>query len=332
MRTALFVFAAVTTVGLAAARRTAGAEPLKDPTLTGCVVAAANEATVSAEDPGVLVSVNVIEGDAVAKGYPLARIDDAEARKRKEVAKLEWDAAVEQANNDINIRFSEAQEKHAEATLAEKIAANKRQRGTITEEVLRTHRLDWERTKLSIEQAKFEKGVAAITAEAKKASVDMEADNIQRRLITAPINGEVATLAKHTGEWVSPGDPILRIIDMETLRIEGFLNAAQYDPGDVSGRPVTVEVKLARDRQVKFNGRVTFVSSEIQTGGEYPVWAEVKNRKEGSYWVLHPGRIASMTIHVNRAIDGGRLPAASKGKSRTPVTTSKSSRVRASGR
>ncbi|OHB78075.1 MAG: hypothetical protein A2W31_16470 [Planctomycetes bacterium RBG_16_64_10] len=332
MKAARLLLALTITVGWPAVHPTAGGETLEDPTLTGCVVTAKSDVVVSAEDAGVLVAVDVTEGDQVRQGYPLARIDDTEPQIRKQLAEFEQNAAEEEASNDISVRYSRAQADHAQSTVEEKVAANRRVPGTVTNEELRTVELDWKRTKLSIEQAIFEMKLAGITAKGKAASVAMEEKNIERRQIKARIDGTVVELDKRAGEWVSPGDPILRIIDVSTLRIEGFLNASQYDPHDVSGRPVTVEVELARGRQLKLTGQVTFVSPEVLTGGEYPVRAEVKNRTEGDQWVLRPGLIASMVIHVNRAIEGGKSPAASNGKARAPVSTSKSSRAQASAR
>jgi multidrug efflux pump subunit AcrA (membrane-fusion protein) len=295
-------------------------------------VSAETDLAVPAQDAGVLESVDVVEGETVRTGYLVAKIDATDPQMKKELAEFERQAAEQQAQNNINVRYAEAQAAVAKATYEQKLAANKKIPGTVTQEELRRVWLDWQRTRLSIEQAQFDMALAAITAKAKGASVTMEEKAIERRQIKSPIDGRVEAIAKQSGEWVSPGDTILRLIDLRTLRVEGFLNAAQYDPRDVFGRRVTVEVELAHQRKVTFDGKVTFVSSEVQAGGEYPIWAEVQNRNEDGNWVLRPGLRASMVIHVAQPIAGGRLPAASSGISRASVSTSMSSRPRASSR
>ena len=202
----------------------------------------------------------------------------------------------------------------------------------MTQEELRRVWLDWQRTRLSIEQAQFDMALAAITAKAKGSSVTMEEKAIERRQIKSPIDGRIEAIAKESGEWVSPGDTILRIIDLSSLRVEGFLNAAEYDPREILGRRVTVEVELAHQRQgdLRWQGHVCQLRGA--DGGEYPIRAEIQNRDEDGNWVLRTGLTASMVIHVGEPIVGGRLPAASSGISRASVITSISSRRRASSR
>ena len=57
-----------------------------------------------------------------------------------------------------------------------------------------------------------------------------------RRKVRAPIDGVIVELKRHRGEWVAAGDTLLRLLRMDRLRIEGFINAKDYVPGR-SGRP-----------------------------------------------------------------------------------------------
>lgn len=282
------------------------AEPLQEPKLTRCQVTLKTDLNVSAQDPGVLESIDVVEGETVRKGYLVAKIDAADAKMRKELAGFEKEAAEQQAKNDINVRYAKAQADVSKATYEQKQAVNKKVPGTVTLEELRKIWLDYQRTVLSIEQAEFDFGLAKITAQAKSASVTMEEKNIERRQIKSPIDGRVEVIARQAGEWVSPGDVILRIIDLSTLRVIGQLNSEDYDPRDVYGRSVTVEIDLAHKRKVTFEGKIVFVSSELDSGGNCDVWAEVQNRSEEDNWVLRPGLTATMVIHVNEPIVGGR--------------------------
>ena len=53
-------------------------------------------------------------------------------------------------------------------------------------------------------------------------------------------------------------------------------------------------------------GRVVFASQAIvetsQGYGEFMVRAEVKNERNGDFWLLRPGLPAKMTIHVNQPV------------------------------
>jgi hypothetical protein len=41
-----------------------------------------------------------------------------------------------------------------------------------------------------------------------------------------------------------------------------------------------------------------FVNPLIRSGGEFQVRTEVKNRKDGEFWLLSPGLKAEMTIQL----------------------------------
>ena len=121
-------------------------------------------------------------------------------------------------------------------------------------------------------------------------------DGIERRRITAPIDGIVEEVFRHKGEWVQAGDPVMRLMRMDRLRVQGFLNAREFGPEIIGNRPVRVDVELSGGRRETFRGRIVFVSARIQAGGQYRVWAEVENRQSASQWVLRPGMAATMTI------------------------------------
>ena len=116
----------------------------------------------------------------------------------------------------------------------------------------------------------------------------------------------------HLGEWMQPGDPLALVVRTDKLRVEGYVDASQWDPERVRDRPVTVTVSLARDRKETFRGRIIFVSPRVESGGDYRVWAEVANRRESDSetWILRPGQTATMQIHSKAeplaARDGSR--------------------------
>ncbi|MFV2066430.1 MAG: efflux RND transporter periplasmic adaptor subunit, partial [Pirellulales bacterium] len=274
------------------------ADPLPDAALKYCTIELKSEVDVPAQDAGVLVSLDVVEGAQVRKNHPLGKIDDMEPQMQRQVAEYEKEAAEEQAKNNISVVYARAQTAVAKATVDEKRAANRKVRGTVTNEELRRVELEWRRAELSIQQAELDQKLAGLTAKSKGADVEAAEKNIERRQIKAPIDGEVVAVLKDEGEWVSPGDTILHIVNMETLRVSGILKASEYDPQDIQGRSVTVEVGLAHGRLVKVPGKVVYVSPIVQSGGEYPVWAEVKNRKDAGQWLLRPGLTSKMTIHM----------------------------------
>ena len=278
--------------------------------LSQCLVSLIEEAHVPAQEAGILVELTAREGQQVAAGERLARIDDARTVTAQRVAGLKLKVAQEQAGNDINVRYAEAAAHVAHAEYEQAWRANQRTRGTITDAEIRRLMLTERRATLAIEQAALDLRVAGLEAKVHEAEVEAAAGEVQRRQINSPLDGIVVRLTRHVGEWVQPGDPVLHIVRMDRLRIEGFLSAADardrggrliargYAPADIDKRPVTVTVQLAGGRRESFQGKVVFVSPLVQAGGEYRFWAEVQNRKEGDHWLLLPGSMAEMTIHL----------------------------------
>ncbi len=275
-----------------------------------CLVSLIQEAHVSAQEAGILVEMAVREGQYVEAGQTLARIDDAQSVTAQRVAALKLKVAQEQADNNISVRYAESAAQVAHAEYEQAWRANQRTRGTVTDAELRRLMLTERRATLAIEQASFDLRVAGLESQVHEAEVEAATNQVQRRRITAPLDGVVVRVDRNVGEWVQPGDPLLHVVRIDRLRVEGFLPATEaidrdgrvvtrgYAPSQIDGRPVTVTVPLADGRQESFQGRVVFVSPLVQAGGEFRFWAEVENRKEGNHWLLLPGSMAAMAIHL----------------------------------
>jgi multidrug resistance efflux pump len=159
-------------------------------------------------------------------------------------------------------------------------------------------KLDWEASILKIEQSAHERSLASLTAQVKREEYYAAEDAIDRRRIDSPIDGVVTDVYVHEGEWVKPGDTVLRIISLKRLRVKGFLKRADHDPNDIDGKTVTVKAKLTGGREETFTGKITNVAQEILDGESFAVWAEVDNRKPegGKYYMLQPGMTVDLEI------------------------------------
>jgi multidrug efflux pump subunit AcrA (membrane-fusion protein) len=248
-----------------------------------------NEAQVPAEEAGVLVELPATEGRQVATGDLLARIDDVTAKMAVTVAGLNLDVANEQANDDVNVRHAKAAAEVAQAEYQKAWEANKRAPGSYSEIELRKLGLEWKRASLAIEKAQMEQKVAGLQAKVKEAEKDAATENLQRRRIESPLDGVVVDVYRHVGEWVQPGDPVLHVIRLDRLRVQGTLSRRDTAAGAVVGREVSVAVELERGRKESFDGSVVFADPSVQADGRFRVIAEVENRQENGHWILGPG-------------------------------------------
>ena len=284
-----------------------GAARAANPVLKSCLVVAKKEVQVPAKQSGVLVRMIAERGMQVPatqkdrRGtivkFLLARIDDADARAAERVAWTQLLVAHEEASSTVNERFYKKSAEVAKAELDKAVEANRRLAGTISGTEVRRLVLAAERAVLQIEQSEMDRTIAGHTESVRKEEYQAAQLNVEKRTIRAPFAGFVEDIYRQEGEWVREGDPVMRLIRLDELLVEGFVNAAKFNPSEIAGRKVKVTVKFARGETRTFPGKISFVSANIQAGGNYRVSAEVPNKPDenGVYWLL-PGARAEMTI------------------------------------
>jgi multidrug resistance efflux pump len=269
-----------------------------DPVIEGAVVKVADHIKLPAEEPGVLIHLGVKEGSLVRAGQQIAKIDDREIQLQAKAADFAFRAAVKKFNDDVDIRYAKKGAAVAEADYEIMRQANEVAEKAITEVDLRRAKLEWDKMVLATDKALKDQELARLDAYGKQAELDGAKLAIERRVITAPFDGVVEEIIRKQDEWVNPGDTILQLFRMDTMEVEGAVDQKLYDPHEIQGCKVTVEVSMARDRKETFEGRITKVSSIIQYHGVFNVRAEITNRQEYGGWMLRDGLPAVMTIHL----------------------------------
>ncbi|MEX2186924.1 MAG: efflux RND transporter periplasmic adaptor subunit [Pirellulales bacterium] len=296
-------------------------------TAENCLVALVEERNVPAEEAGVLVRTNVREGDRVAAFerrtprlkpksldapgtvypedsiLPLAEIDKSLPLLQKQVAAKEYLKADGNYQNDVSVRYASKQADVAKTNYYKGLAVNDKNPGSISEMEILQRKLEWDAGILRIEQAEHDRNQAQLDANVKEAELANAEQAMDHRDIHSPIDGVVVQIYVHQGEWVRPGDPVFRIINLQKLRVQANLNIAECDPRSVRGREVTVTSTITDvngdNRDESFTGRVVFVNPEVKSGGRFSVWAEVDNRQTptGEY-ILWPGMKSNMVVDL----------------------------------
>lgn len=261
-------------------------------------VALMHEAQVPGQEPGVLVELNVVEGQQVKAGDLLGKIDAEQPRMQGLIAWEEHKAALEKAANDVDVRYAEKATQLAYTEWQKSVEANKTRRGAISDIEVKRQWLTYERGGLEKERAQSERKIAGFTAAAKAVEIEAAQEAMKRREIRSPVDGVVVQVHLHKGEWVKPGDPVLHVVQLDRLKVEGEVQIKDFSPGQIIDRPVTIEATL-QGRKVQFDGRITFVRPLLNELGEkYLVKAEVDNRKEDGQWLLLPNLYVDMKIHA----------------------------------
>jgi multidrug efflux pump subunit AcrA (membrane-fusion protein) len=276
-------------------------EPSPDTAVvSNCLLSLADEVQIPAQENGVLTKLAVKEGQSVSVGDFLAQIDDEQPRVAAEVADAKLRVAEKEATDDINIRYARAAANTAKVSYEKGIAANAKIEGVVPEMEILERKLKWTEMLLSIQKAQKEMDVAKLQVAVSKAELHAADVNTRRRRITAPLNGVVVELSRHENEWVQNGDPVLRIVRVDLLRVDGFLRATEYSQLEIrEGQPVQVAVSMPHQQREIFTGKVVYVKPIVE-GGNFLVRAEVENRRQNGVWVLSPGLLAEMTIRLKQ--------------------------------
>ena len=260
-----------------------------------------DEAEVPAREVGLLAAISAAEGQLVKEGAELARLDDRQAQLLQQKAQAELEVVRKEAASDVEIRTTTEAAKVAASELRRAEEAKNRLPESVSQSELDRLGYEAQRTTLELEQARDNQEVARLKESVKQRELEIAAHQVERHRIVAPLAGMVVKLYRHRGEWVEPGDKVLRIVRLDRLRAEGFVDASGLH-GTLAGRPATVIVDLPGQPKTRFPGAVTFVNPEIDpVNGQFRIWVEIENPGLR----LQPGMRAEMTVD---AIAGGVRP------------------------
>jgi multidrug efflux pump subunit AcrA (membrane-fusion protein) len=265
--------------------------------IEGCYLVAIDEARLSPSDNGVLASIDVQEGATVEPEQVVAKIDDREALMAQRVAKRQYDAARKKAQNDISVEAAIKSEEVAEAEMNKAMEANKKVPNSYSDTEVRRLKLNWERAGLQAKLAEFENQVAALDAHAIYAQWEQAGALIERRKLRSPYAGRVEQVYRHRGDWMTAGDPVMHIVRLDKLKVQGRVNARAYHWKDIQGRTVEVIVSLPGGEQHSVKDvQINFASNVVEDDGFFRISADIPNTQIGNEWLLGPGLPAEMRL------------------------------------
>lgn len=144
-----------------------------------------------------------------------------------------------------------------------------------------------ERLLQQVEVAREKQVNAGVTHKLKQQTLTLSEIRHAKRRVLAPLSGEVVEILRQQGEWVEPGTPVLKIENLDRLRIEGFVAAASGSKALI-GRSVQIAVGNRRVR-----GVVTYVGESVDVKGEVVIHAEFDNTKR----IMRPGEAVQAIVN-----------------------------------
>ena len=325
----------------APALKSSNAQPSKEVTTPGGqlgikvphgLVTLIGDVKVPAAETGSLMEIKVKEGDVVDIDQVLAVIDNRDTVAKREMAQGELSVAEAQAESTAELEAAQKAWEVAKAELAQFDSIRRTNPGAVSEQEVRRARFQVERALAQIKVAETDRIVAGLTTGVKKAQLNATDNELERREIKTPLKGEVVEIYKKQGEWVQPGEPVMRIVALDKLYVEGFVNADQASAGALEGKRANVTVHVFDPKSQKMvdhtvKGEINYASPLVEGSGrsrQFRVRAEVENTFADNRWIIQPGSMAEMTIEMTTSSPIRATGSNERRSASTPVSTERS--------
>ena len=263
--------------------------------ISSAIVKLIDNVEIPAESSGVIEQLSFREGSLVTVGQEIARIKNSQLVIELGRAEVNLKIARAASENNIDIRFAEKSLEVSSARVTRSRNSNQRVPGVIPKGRVQEQQLEAHRDKLRVEQAGRDQEKSKMECDLAEADVALAKLKLEKSVIRSPIDGMVVAVERKPGEWVQPGDTVVRIVRMNRLRIEGFVSAGDASRIQV-GNSATVKLLQSHLQDVEMAGHVIFVNPEANpVNSKVPIWVEVEN----SELKLIPGLETSLTIHTD---------------------------------
>ena len=257
--------------------------------INDCLIVPFEDLRIPARESGVLEVLNVREGDRVSKEDVIGKQEKTQVILAAEIAKAELALARHKAQGDAKARLGDVAVRVFQKEL--EIANSLLDEDAITDSELRERQLEVARSIAQKRLADHELKAAVYNELLAKIRFEAAKDALNRRSIRAPSSGIISEIYHHPGEWVMAGKPVARLVRIDRVYIEGFLDAQRFDTS-VCGQDVSVVVRHGK-RLLEYSGTIVFASPVVDSvTGEFRIRAEVEN----SGGKLRPGFCAQLLI------------------------------------
>jgi RND family efflux transporter MFP subunit len=138
-----------------------------------------------------------------------------------------------------------------------------------------------------VDQSQQRADTAAASLQQAMAARDVAALNLERTVVRAPVDGFLADLNLRTGDYVSPGRPVLGLIDASSYRVEGYFEETKLPRLHVGQ---AVEVKVMGEPHA-LRGHIQSIASGIDDRERQPAASMLPNVNPTFSWVRLAQRV-----------------------------------------
>lgn len=258
-----------------------------------------DETIVSASMPGKLIYFKVEEGQPLDSGYVAGVVDTTDLYLAKQEVKANRKAIGSQGDN-IMAQLQVLEDQLANLKREQKRLQNLVEAGAATTKQLDDINGNIDVVKSQMASVRTQNPGVIGKVEALDAKLDQLNHNIQKSIITNPVNGIVLSKLAEPFEMTGPGKPVYKIAALDIIYLRAYIPGSQLSSIKI-GQEVTVKTDGSGGQLIDFPGTVSWISTEaeftpknIQTREErvdlvYAVKIRVKN--DGRLKIGMPGEL-----------------------------------------
>ena len=226
----------------------------------------ATETTVSAEQSGTLLQFALEEGDNIEAGREVGLIDTTQIWLKMQ--QTETSKTVYQSQKpDMEKQIAATRQQLAKAKTEQR-----RYQELVDDGAAPSKMLDDAKNQVQVLQRQLDAQVSTLntqlsTLNSQLSTVNVQirqlSDQLQKCHIIAPTTGTVLEKYVERGEYVTPGKPLFKMADVETLYLRAYVTSAQLQHVKV-GQQAKVFADYGGGERKEYGGTVSWISSRSE--------------------------------------------------------------------
>ncbi len=259
-----------------------------------CPVFVIDSLDIPAQENGMIAKLDLQVNQDVVTNQHLGNLDQSAALLEESLASKQAQVAIAAAMDDSDLKFAQLMVEEAAIALDSYEQINSR--GSATDAEMRSKRLSVSQAELKVQHARQTIDQHQLKARLAQASVIAATERLNRLKIVAPFPGSISEVIRRQGEWVQMGQPIVRLIRLDELRVDVYVPIQDVDVASLVNAPVMITARRAGLDSVQFSGRVTHYDPSVSSNGDVRIHATIQNQRVNGHWLLLPGMTANMKI------------------------------------
>lgn len=226
----------------------------------------ATTVTVASETTGKILTFNISEGDSIIVGEPIAVIDTTLlVLQQKQI--MSQQQSAESSSPDIA-----AQAASLRSQIAHQRQESERQKKLLADGATTQKRYDDAAALLRTTQGQLD-GLLSTLSKSRNSISDNAAalqyqrqqiaEQIEKSTVKSPLTGTVLVKYAETGEFATPGKPLIKVANLDDIYLRGYFTVSQLVYIKL-GQKVTVIADFGGDEQYEYPGTITWIAQESE--------------------------------------------------------------------